>query len=160
MKPCICLAASTNPISTVYSIKYTHDFLLLCIVAVCVIMLCAWWRHHEMETFSALLALCAGNSPVTGEFPSQRQVTRSFDVFFDLRLNKRLSKYSWGGWFATPSRSLWRHRKCGFVFYIYPYFSGFLPCNRVERMVITMTRYDLAHIGINPWADIVLVTQI
>ena len=38
-----------------------------------------------METFSALLALCAGNSPVTGEFPSYRSVTRSFDVFFDLR---------------------------------------------------------------------------
>ena len=37
-----------------------------------------------METFSALLALCAGNSPVTGEFPSQWPVTRSFDVFFDL----------------------------------------------------------------------------
>ena len=45
-----------------------------------------------METFSALLAICEGNSPVTGEFPAQRQVTRSFDVFFDLRLNKRLSK--------------------------------------------------------------------
>ena len=45
-----------------------------------------------METFSALLALCAGNSPVPGEFPSQRPVTRSFDVFFDLRLNKRLSE--------------------------------------------------------------------
>ena len=39
-----------------------------------------------METFSALLAICAGNSPVTGEFPAQRPVTRSFDVFFDLRL--------------------------------------------------------------------------
>ena len=39
-----------------------------------------------METFSVLLAFCAGNSPVNGEFPSQRQVTRSFDVFvFDLR---------------------------------------------------------------------------
>ena len=46
----------------------------------------AWWRH-QMETFSALLAICAGNSPVTGEFPAQRPVTRSFDVFFDLRLN-------------------------------------------------------------------------
>ena len=44
-----------------------------------------------MEAFSALLALCAGNSPVTGEFPAQRPVTRSFDVFFDLWLNKRLS---------------------------------------------------------------------
>ena len=39
-----------------------------------------------METLSALLAICAGNSPVRGEFPSQRPVTRSFDVFFDLRL--------------------------------------------------------------------------
>ena len=38
-----------------------------------------WWRH-QMETFSALLVLCAGNSPVTGEFPAQRPVTRSFDV--------------------------------------------------------------------------------
>ena len=45
-----------------------------------------------METFSALLALCAGNSLVTGEFPAQRPVTRSFGVFFDLRLYKRLSK--------------------------------------------------------------------
>ena len=52
--------------------------------------------------------LC-GNSPVPGEFPSQRPVTRSFGVFFDLRLNKRLRKQSWGWWFETPSRSLWRH---------------------------------------------------
>ena len=44
-----------------------------------------------METFSVLLAICVGNSPVTGEFPAQRPVTRNFDVFFDLRLNKRLS---------------------------------------------------------------------
>ena len=48
-------------------------------------MVVSWWRH-QMETFSALLAICAGNSPVTGEFPAQRPVTRSFDVFFDLRL--------------------------------------------------------------------------
>ena len=41
--------------------------------------------------FSALLTLCEGNPPVTGGFPSQRPVPRSFDVFFDLRLNKRLS---------------------------------------------------------------------
>ena len=68
----------------------------------------AWWRH-QIETFSALLALCAGNSPVTGEFPTQRPVTRTFDVFFDLRLNNRLSKQSWGWWFETPSCSLWRH---------------------------------------------------
>ena len=62
-----------------------------------------------MTTFSALLGLCAGNSPGTGEFPSQRPVTRSFDVSFDLRVNKRLSKRSRRRWFETPSRSQWRH---------------------------------------------------
>ena len=51
-----------------------------------------------METFPALLAIFAGNSPVTGEFPAQRPVTRSFDVFFHLRLNKRLRKQWWGWW--------------------------------------------------------------
>ena len=68
-----------------------------------------WWRH-KMEKFSALLAICAGNLPVPGEFPAQRPVTRSFDVFFDLRLNKRLSKQWWGWWFEAISRPLWRHR--------------------------------------------------
>ena len=67
-----------------------------------------WWRH-QMETFSMLLAHCVGNSPVTGEFPSQRPVTRSCDVFCHLCLNKRLSKQSRGWWFETPSCSLWRH---------------------------------------------------
>ena len=45
-----------------------------------------------METFSALLALCVENSPVTGEFPTEMPVTRSLGVLFDLRLNKQLSK--------------------------------------------------------------------
>ena len=67
-----------------------------------------WWRH-ELETFSALLAICAGNSPGTAEFPAQRPVTRSFHGFFDLRQNKPLSKQSWGWWFETLSRPLWRH---------------------------------------------------
>ena len=67
-----------------------------------------WWRH-QIETFSVLLAICAGNSLVSGEFPAQRPVTRSFDVFFDLCPNKRLSKQLWGWWFETPSGSLWRH---------------------------------------------------
>ena len=68
-----------------------------------------WWRH-QMETFSALLAIRAGNSPAPGDFPTQRPVTPSFDVFFDLHLNKRLSKQSWGWWFETLSHPLWRHR--------------------------------------------------
>ena len=80
----------------------------------------ASWRH-QMETFTTLLVLCVGNSPVTGEFPSQRPVTRSFGVFCDLRVNKCLSKQSWGWWFHTPSRSLWRHCNDSFVcrFYLY-----------------------------------------
>ena len=69
----------------------------------------AWWRH-QMETFSTLLAICAGKSPVPSEYPAQRPVTRSFHVFFDLRLNKQLIKQSWGWWFETLSRPLWRHR--------------------------------------------------
>ena len=65
--------------------------------------------RHQMETFSTWLALCAGNSPVTGEFPSQRPVKRSFDYFIALCLNKRLSKQSRRRWFERLSRSLWRH---------------------------------------------------
>ena len=67
------------------------------------------WRRHQMETFSALLALCAGNSPVTAEFPAQRPVQRNFDASFDMGLNKRLSKQSWVWWFETRSGSLWHH---------------------------------------------------
>ena len=122
-----------------YPIKHTHGFVVRCCVVVtafCLVDSCdtfaytvcrhwaiiwfsisgkviiwlnAWWRH-QMEIFSALLALCAGNSAVTGEFPSQRPVTRSFGVFYDMCLNKRLRKQSWGWWFETPSRILWRHR--------------------------------------------------
>ena len=83
----------------------------------------AWWRH-QMETFSALLAICAGNSPVPGEFPAQRPVTRSFDVFFDLRPNKLLSKQSRGWWSETPSRPLWR--RCNGITTICPLIHGAL----------------------------------
>ena len=60
-----------------------------------------WWHvircaHDDVIKFSALLAICAGNSPVTGEFPAQRPVNRGIDIFFDLCLNKRLSKQSQG----------------------------------------------------------------
>ena len=58
-----------------------------------------WWRH-QVKTFSTLVAF---------EFTTQRPVTRSFDVFFVLHLNKQLRKQSWGWWFETTSLSLWRH---------------------------------------------------
>ena len=72
----------------------------------------SWWRH-QMDTPSALLAICVGKSPVPGEFPTLRPVTRSCDAYFDLRPNKRLSKQLWGWWFETSSRPLWRHRNDG-----------------------------------------------
>ena len=82
---------------------------------ICFIWQILWWRH-KMETFYALLALCTGNSQVTGELPSQRPVTRSFDVFFNLRLNKQSGRR----WFETPSHSLWRHcnlKRCDIIIY-------------------------------------------
>ena len=67
-----------------------------------------WWRH-QMETFSALLAICVENSPVTGEFPAQRPVTRSLDVFFEMRPHKRLINNGEAASFETPLHPLWRH---------------------------------------------------
>ena len=80
------------------------------------------WSRHQMETFSALLAICAGNSPVSGEFPAQRPVTRSFDVSFDLRLNERLSKHNGE--------------------------AGDLRCHRTHYDVIAMSKkFQLTHCG-------------
>ena len=82
---------------------------------------CVWIYTHDnvikWRYFPRYWPFVRGNSPAPGEFPSQRPVTRSFDVFFDLRLNKRLSKQSWGWWFETPSRSLWRHRNVKLSFF-------------------------------------------
>ena len=58
--------------------------------------------------FRAVGPLC-GNSQVPGEFPVQRPVTRSFNLFFDLRLNRQSSKQWRRRWFETPSRSLWHY---------------------------------------------------
>ena len=62
-----------------------------------------------METFFALLAICERNLLVTAGFPSQRPVMWSFDVFFDLNLNKWLSKQSRCQWFEMPLLPLWCH---------------------------------------------------
>ena len=94
-----------------------NDYIQYCIYALAFCRMCvcvkrflknSCWRR-QMETFSALLAICTGNSPVPVEFPAERPVTRSFDAFFDLRLNKRMSKQSCG-WRFDISRPLWRHR--------------------------------------------------
>ena len=67
-----------------------------------------WDDATKWNIFSAPLALYEGNSPVTSEFPSLRPVTRSFGVFFDQCLNKRLSTQSRRRWFETSSHSFWR----------------------------------------------------
>ena len=106
----------------------------------------SWWRH-QMETFSALLALCAGNSPVIGEFPLQRPVTGSFDVFFDLHLNKCLSKQSWGLWSETPSSPLWRHCKVTSHELHKHYFSKLLTCAKWRHMTSWNLEIIYLHVG-------------
>ena len=107
---------------------------------------CSWWRH-QMKTFSALLVIYAGNSPVSIKFPAQRPVTWSFDLFFDLRLNKWLSKPSWGWWFETPSRPLWRHSN------IYTYLA---PCGSFRKGNNYMYHANL----LNTWLGCIMNSSI
>ena len=67
-----------------------------------------WWRHR-METFSALLALCAGNSRSPVNSPHKGQWHRALMFSLICSLNKRLSKQPWGWWFESPSHLLRRH---------------------------------------------------
>ena len=109
-------------------------------VCVCVFLwYFAWWRH-QMETFSALLALCARNSPVTGDFPSQLSVKRNFDVFFDQRLNNGLSKQSIFWWFETPLSSLCRNSLCHML-----NFACWLSCNHVRYSIMDIKRKDMIY---------------
>ena len=97
---------------------------------------------------SSLLAICAGNSPVPGEFPTQRPVTRSFDVFFDLGLNDRLSKQSWGWWLETLSCPLWRHPNvlftCQQVLMQDKLPCKFEMCNISFKIIMTTTAHMIA----------------
>ena len=70
------------------------------------IMTAVFWWHDDIikwKNFPRYWPFVQG----TGEFPTQRPVTRSFNVFFDLRPDKQLSKQWWGWWFETPSCPLW-----------------------------------------------------
>ena len=68
----------------------------------------SWWRH-QMETFSALLAICAGNSPVPENSPHKGQWRGALMFSLICAWIKRLSKQTWGWWLETPSLPLWRH---------------------------------------------------
>ena len=81
----------------------------------CKVVVSYSWTHYLFmmtssngNIFRVIGPLC-GEFTGPGEFPTQRPATRSFDVFFDLRLNKRLSKQPWDWWFEAPSWSLWCH---------------------------------------------------
>ena len=103
---------------TIQNSAHNFHFRVLSMSAPGSFYLYPWWSH-QMETFSTLLAICAGNTLVNSEFPTQRPATGSFDVFFDLRLNKRWSKRWWGWWFETPSWALWCHCNALRVNYYY-----------------------------------------
>ena len=102
-----------------------------------------WWRHR-METFTALLALCAGNSLPTGIFPSPKPVTRNFSVLFDVRPNKRLCKQSRRRCSETPSRSLWFY--CNDRILVEALFIKFLSnkCRKTSQMT-AMHTLELPH---------------
>ena len=92
-----------------------RSFSIVVIFTFCMPSVTPYHTTHIMTSSNGNIFLVTGhlcgNSPVPGEFPTQRPVTpRSFGVFFDLRLNKQLSKQPWGWWFETPSWSL--RRQC------------------------------------------------
>ena len=110
----------------------------------------SWYIYVSMMTssmgnISALLAICAGNSPVPGEFSPQRSVMRSVDVFFDLRPNKRLSKQWWVWWFEMPLCPLWRH--CNDV-------SRYEPDDPFFAVVLAELDQFIASVGNGLWADL------
>ena len=117
-----------------------------------------WWRHQIMMTSSnGNIFRVTGH--LCGEFtgprwiPTQRPVTRSFNVFFDLCLNKQLSKQSWGWWFETPWCSLWRHCNAGNAYdnhilrLVYRYYV-FIGISIFRRYEILMSRSEDEYIYI------------
>ena len=107
----------------------------------------SWWRH-QIETFSALLAICAGNSPVTGEFPAQRPVTRSFDVFFDLRLNK---------WLSIEAGDLRRYRAHYDVIVMNEWYEIFFSITWCVVAVRTWKTHKHLQCAYQGWSNIIMI---
>ena len=115
----------------------------------------AVWTGMVMMTSSNGSIFCVtgplcGEFTGPGEFPAQRLVTRSFDVFFDLRLNKRFSKQSWGWWFKTPPWSLWRHNVFIWLFIYRLYIHYAHPWHSTIMILIHMAWRNRFHILIDP----------
>ena len=119
--------------------------------------------------FPAVLALCAGNSQVTGEFPSQRPVTQSFHIFFELCLNKRLSKQSWGRWFEMSSPSLWRHCNDYYIWQSTHKHKWYLPltkyaavcqnCDWDQAQIFMLGDVGMQCVWTNHYGDIILIAM-
>ena len=107
-----------------------------------------------METFFVLLPLCVGNSLVTSEFLSQRPVTWSFDVFFGLRLNKRLGKQLRHQWFEMPSYSLSYHCNDGLIDHPHIWYNLIFFSNKLSVFPNSCVMY-MHHVtfGITVWRD-------
>ena len=104
-RPINCISST---IFCIHYIPWNIHMVLFHLFGYIIVMAYSMMTSSNGNIFCVTGPLC-GEFTGPGEFPIQRPVTRSFDVFFDLRLNKRLSKQPWGWWFEMPSWSLWRH---------------------------------------------------
>ena len=109
-----CIYSSATTSATITAYTFATTFAATTVLLLLILLTPLQLLLSNMMTFSngnilRITGPLCGNSPVTGKLPSQRPATRGFDVFFDLHLNKGLSKQSRSRWFETQSRSLWRH---------------------------------------------------
>ena len=133
-------------------IKYTPPVLHTAITSIWLVAVWLFLYRDDvtkMETFPALPTLCEGNPPVTDEFPSQRPVTRSFDIFFGLR-NKQLSKQPGSLWFETQSGSLLCNHssllhgfQCNLTIYYSPSTNEVIPMNKCLTWVYEEFKDDI-----------------
>ena len=102
---------------------------------VCFTIVCGSMMTSSNGNIFRVTGPLCGEFTGPGEFPTQRPVTRGFDVFVDLRLYKRLSKQPWGWWFETPSWSLWHHCNAEYVpVYCLPYAKLTLNNQRIQNL--------------------------
>ena len=127
-KPTASLVATSRitlqylwPLLLVISVKHTALYCCILLGIKLPLLLLLLYAHKRNKSYRLILVkqfvkLTNGEkapfSPVKGEFPAQRPVTRGFDAFFNLHLNERLDKQSWCWWYETPSHPLWR--RCNF----------------------------------------------
>ena len=113
------------------------------------------WLQYMMTSSNGNISRVT--CPLSGEFPAQRPVTRSFDVLFDLRPNKWMKKQSWGCLFQMPSCSLWRHCNDNFQvskhLFISMILSSVLPMqhtiNHTKWPLWQLLHYMIAHLVVN-----------